>query len=199
MAAKKPGKTTTNKTTPKKKSEKSKETKPQQKTPVKTTKTKAAPQPTKKEKKPIKHTETTKEKKSKKTKTTPKAKTEEEGKPEKTTKKKKTTPKKKPEKPPLEMVPPPEKKEHESAESKKLRTTILKYLKTEYIPPIVIDEIIQHVLKEPSLEKKLPQIIDKTIAAYQQNRIDPTEACGMVGAQSIGEPGTQMTLRTLSE
>lgn len=31
---------------------------------------------------------------------------------------------------------------------------------------------------------------------YKVHRIDPTEACGILGAQSIGEPGTQMTMRT---
>ncbi|MCK4416125.1 MAG: DNA-directed RNA polymerase subunit A'', partial [Thermoplasmatales archaeon] len=38
--------------------------------------------------------------------------------------------------------------------------------------------------------------IDRVLADYSKNLIDPTEACGMVGAQSIGEPGTQMTMRT---
>ena len=31
---------------------------------------------------------------------------------------------------------------------------------------------------------------------YKQNRVDATEAVGVVAAQSIGEPGTQMTMRT---
>ncbi|GEM_PF-122021 len=31
---------------------------------------------------------------------------------------------------------------------------------------------------------------------YRVHRIDPTEAAGILGAQSIGEPGTQMTMRT---
>lgn len=31
---------------------------------------------------------------------------------------------------------------------------------------------------------------------FRRSEVDATEACGIVGAQSIGEPGTQMTMRT---
>jgi DNA-directed RNA polymerase subunit A" len=34
------------------------------------------------------------------------------------------------------------------------------------------------------------------IEQYESNRIDATEAVGVIAAQSIGEPGTQMTMRT---
>ena len=47
-----------------------------------------------------------------------------------------------------------------------------------------------------TLKNKLQIIVDKTVEEYSRNLIDPTEACGMVSAQSIGEPGTQMTMRT---
>jgi DNA-directed RNA polymerase subunit A" len=43
---------------------------------------------------------------------------------------------------------------------------------------------------------QLKKIISKTIEEYERHRIDHTEACGIVSAQSIGEPGTQMTMRT---
>jgi len=33
-------------------------------------------------------------------------------------------------------------------------------------------------------------------AEYAQTRIEPCEACGVIAAQSLGEPGTQMTMRT---
>lgn len=35
-----------------------------------------------------------------------------------------------------------------------------------------------------------------SIEEFRSSTIDATEACGIVGAQSIGEPGTQMTMRT---
>jgi DNA-directed RNA polymerase subunit A" len=42
----------------------------------------------------------------------------------------------------------------------------------------------------------LKYIVEKALEEYVKNLIDPTEACGIIGAQSIGEPGTQMTMRT---
>lgn len=44
--------------------------------------------------------------------------------------------------------------------------------------------------------EKLEQIISDIDRSYKFAQIDPGSAVGMVGAQSIGEPGTQMTLRT---
>jgi DNA-directed RNA polymerase subunit A" len=44
--------------------------------------------------------------------------------------------------------------------------------------------------------EEIEKIINFTIKEYQSSLIDPGEAIGIVAAQSIGEPGTQMTLRT---
>ncbi len=44
--------------------------------------------------------------------------------------------------------------------------------------------------------KKLDEILRKVITDYEGAKIDPREAVGIVAAQSIGEPGTQMTMRT---
>ncbi len=93
------------------------------------------------------------------------------------------------------MVPPPIKKE-EPQEYQKLRTEIQKVLDDRFLPGSVIDEIIVKVLNDKTLDKKLKIIIDRSFEHYNKNLIDPSEACGIVGAQSIGEPGTQMTMRT---
>jgi len=93
------------------------------------------------------------------------------------------------------MVQPPAKKE-EPEEYKKLRTEIKKILDDRFLPGLIIDEIIVKVLNEKVLEKKLNIIIDRASEHYNKNIIDPSEACGIVSAQSIGEPGTQMTMRT---
>lgn len=93
------------------------------------------------------------------------------------------------------MVPPPVKKD-EPEEYKKLRNEINKILADRFLPGSIIDEIIVKVLNEKALEKKLKMIIEKAFEHYNKNIIDPSEACGIVGAQSIGEPGTQMTMRT---
>ncbi|MFB6198122.1 MAG: DNA-directed RNA polymerase subunit A'', partial [Halobacteriaceae archaeon] len=40
------------------------------------------------------------------------------------------------------------------------------------------------------------QIIDAVRERYQETRVDPLDPVGTVSAQSIGEPGTQMTMNT---
>ncbi len=94
----------------------------------------------------------------------------------------------------IEVKPP--KEVEESAEHKKIRSEINKILKEKVLPISVIDEIILQVCKDKSLESKLKEIISKALPEYEKNLVDPSEACGIVGAQSIGEPGTQMTMRT---
>ncbi|MGC9444104.1 MAG: DNA-directed RNA polymerase subunit A'' [Candidatus Methanospirareceae archaeon] len=44
--------------------------------------------------------------------------------------------------------------------------------------------------------EKLEVIIRKIVAGYERSKVEPREAVGIVAAQSIGEPGTQMTMRT---
>ena len=45
-------------------------------------------------------------------------------------------------------------------------------------------------------EEQFEQILEMVFSEYQKSRIEPCEAVGVVAAQSIGEPGTQMTMRT---
>jgi len=40
------------------------------------------------------------------------------------------------------------------------------------------------------------EIVEATVAQYQDTRVDPLDPVGTVSAQSIGEPGTQMTMNT---
>jgi DNA-directed RNA polymerase subunit A" len=44
--------------------------------------------------------------------------------------------------------------------------------------------------------EQLNAIATQVIADYEHSRVEPCEAVGVVAAQSIGEPGTQMTMRT---
>ncbi|CAI5953518.1 unnamed protein product [Closterium sp. NIES-64] len=44
--------------------------------------------------------------------------------------------------------------------------------------------------------KQLQLFLDTCIRRYQSKRMEPGTAVGAIGAQSIGEPGTQMTLKT---
>lgn len=45
-------------------------------------------------------------------------------------------------------------------------------------------------------EEQLEEIVRQVISDYDHSRVEPCEAVGVVAAQSIGEPGTQMTMRT---
>ena len=56
----------------------------------------------------------------------------------------------------------------------------------------IAEKSIAHKLKDKQIDK----IIDGAILQFQQNKVDATEAVGVIAAQSIGEPGTQMTMRT---
>ena len=110
-------------------------------------------------------------------------------------KKKSKKTKAKKEKKEVEFIERPPDKE-EPKENKKIRDEINKILKEKTLPKIIIDEIIQIIVNDKSLNTKLKEIINRCLKEYEQNIIDPSEACGIVGAQSIGEPGTQMTMRT---
>ncbi len=44
--------------------------------------------------------------------------------------------------------------------------------------------------------EQLEEIVAQVIADYKHSQVEPCEAVGVVAAQSIGEPGTQMTMRT---
>ena len=44
--------------------------------------------------------------------------------------------------------------------------------------------------------KEVVAIIEECIKAYEVSLVDPGEAVGTIAAQSLGEPGTQMTLNT---
>lgn len=94
------------------------------------------------------------------------------------------------------FVPPPKKTEEESKEFKAIRAAIYKQLKNDFLPISVIDGIVERATRDKKIETKLKNIVEKALEEYKKNRIDPTEACGMISAQSIGEPGTQMTMRT---
>lgn len=45
-------------------------------------------------------------------------------------------------------------------------------------------------------DEQFEAILEMVFSEYEKSRIEPCEAVGVVAAQSIGEPGTQMTMRT---
>ncbi|MFW6196713.1 MAG: DNA-directed RNA polymerase subunit A'' [Thermoplasmatota archaeon] len=64
------------------------------------------------------------------------------------------------------------------------------------IPRSIIEEAADKIKDEEIDESDYKDIIDIINKRYQNRKVDPKESVGIVGAQSIGEPGTQMTMRT---
>ncbi|MBU4221385.1 MAG: DNA-directed RNA polymerase subunit A'' [Euryarchaeota archaeon] len=64
------------------------------------------------------------------------------------------------------------------------------------LPQRVIDNLMQELRKLKFTKKQFDEIIKRTLATYEYSKIEAGEAAGVVSAQSIGEPGTQMTMRT---
>jgi len=63
------------------------------------------------------------------------------------------------------------------------------------VPDLIYDRIAEAISSIKDKKQK-QQIIDKALKAYACAKISPGEAVGTLAAQSIGEPGTQMTMRT---
>lgn len=63
------------------------------------------------------------------------------------------------------------------------------------LPPFIYEELKEH-LPDKISKQKLTSILDHVLARYKESQISPGEAVGLVSAESIGEPGTQMTLNT---
>ncbi len=71
-------------------------------------------------------------------------------------------------------------------------------LKKEYeakLPKKIIEDIQANVPSNIT-DAKLRQIYEAVYANYRQMQVEAGEAVGVVSAESIGEPGTQMTLNT---
>jgi DNA-directed RNA polymerase subunit A" len=66
----------------------------------------------------------------------------------------------------------------------------------EWIPPMLIFDLSSNIRKLKVADKLIPRIVDMAYASFVRNLVDPHESVGIVAAQSIGEPGTQMTMRT---
>jgi len=64
------------------------------------------------------------------------------------------------------------------------------------LPPKVLDELEEKVMDIGLTKKEFDEICDNVVDSYERSLVEPGEAVGTVAAQSIGEPGTQMTLRT---
>ncbi|MFX0079851.1 MAG: DNA-directed RNA polymerase subunit A'' [Candidatus Hermodarchaeota archaeon] len=64
------------------------------------------------------------------------------------------------------------------------------------LPPRIIDGLRERLVERRLTQAQLNRIIKEVEIAYDHSLVEPGEAVGAVAAQSIGEPGTQMTLKT---
>src|SRR3989338_4722703 len=63
------------------------------------------------------------------------------------------------------------------------------------LPKKIIEDLRLNLQKGVA-QNKLRKILDTTLGEYQKAKVHPGESVGLVSAESIGEPGTQMTLNT---
>ena len=98
---------------------------------------------------------------------------------------------------PLQELPPSPEIIDEDKKNAALRKKIKEVLgEDEYLPRLIIDRLVVKLADKKVTLPQLKKIITRTVEEYKSHKIDHTEACGIVSAQSIGEPGTQMTMRT---
>lgn len=64
------------------------------------------------------------------------------------------------------------------------------------LPDSIVEEISSRCLKFGLNDNEIRAVVQETINDFEKSVVDPHEAVGIVAAQSIGEPGTQLTLRT---
>ncbi len=63
------------------------------------------------------------------------------------------------------------------------------------IPDSMLEEV-KDSLPDKVTKTKLKKILEKVYYEYENSKIEPGESVGLISAQSVGEPGTQMTLNT---
>ncbi|MCC6061909.1 MAG: DNA-directed RNA polymerase subunit A'' [Desulfurococcales archaeon] len=68
--------------------------------------------------------------------------------------------------------------------------------KASFLPKKIVEELISKIIAKRLSLEEAEKVIELAAQQYISSLMEPGEAIGTVTAQSIGEPGTQMTLRT---
>ena len=66
----------------------------------------------------------------------------------------------------------------------------------EVLSPLILSRLRSTLLNAKLTKAGVDDAVEGAIENYKRALVEPGEAAGIVSAQSIGEPGTQMTLRT---
>ncbi len=72
---------------------------------------------------------------------------------------------------------------------------VLKKKKIDF-PEKYVEDLAKAYIQRELSDKELDQLVDMVKEAYDRAHVEAGEAVGTVAAQSVGEPGTQMTMRT---
>jgi len=64
------------------------------------------------------------------------------------------------------------------------------------LPKRIIEELKDYTKEKNIPDSKIKKILERTLEEYNETKVEPGECVGLVSAESIGEPGTQMTLNT---
>ena len=80
----------------------------------------------------------------------------------------------------------------------KIIDKILKILNDKDItfPKGYVEDLADAAVRRDLTDEELEKLVDKLNTAYDRARVEAGEAVGTEAAQSVGEPGTQMTMRT---
>jgi DNA-directed RNA polymerase subunit A'' len=66
----------------------------------------------------------------------------------------------------------------------------------EELTPLLVRELLDGLVNSGLSKEGVDLAVNMALERYRKALVEPGEAVGVVAAQSIGEPGTQMTLRT---
>jgi DNA-directed RNA polymerase subunit A" len=64
------------------------------------------------------------------------------------------------------------------------------------LPSLIAESLLKRLSQIELTDDDFKRILTEVIKEYRKSLVEPGEAVGNVAAQSIGEPGTQMTLKT---
>ncbi len=109
-------------------------------------------------------------------------------------------PKAEPKKPaPAKAEPAAKKAAKKEKEKEKAKPTPVDIALEEYkgvLTEHLMEQLREKITKAKLTDSQIKKVIRETYKSYLSAQIEPGEAAGTVAAQSVGEPGTQMTLRT---
>ena len=74
--------------------------------------------------------------------------------------------------------------------------TVVNEVGADYFPIKLVEEIAEAGERNNLTDEELEKLVLKVKEAYEREEVEPGESVGTIAAQSVGEPGTQMTMRT---